>query len=63
MALEEQQVVERAVGIMLSRSGGTAEEALDRLRRMSQSEHRKLPVVAQSLIEEAVRRASRRRSD
>lgn len=62
VALEEQQVVERAVGIMLSRSGGTAEEALDRLRRMSQSEHRKLPLVAQSLVEEAVRRASRRRS-
>ncbi len=59
-ALEEQQVVERAVGIMLSRSGGTAEEALDRLRRLSQSEHRKLVVVAQALVDEAVRRAARR---
>jgi GAF domain-containing protein len=61
VALEEQQVVERAIGIMLSRSGGTAEEALSRLRRMSQSEHRKLPLVAQSLVDEAVRRASRHR--
>lgn len=62
-ALEEQQVVERAIGIMLSRTGGTAEEALDRLRRTSQSEHRKLPVVAQALVDEAVRRATRRHPD
>ena len=63
VALEEQQSVERAIGIMLSRTGGTAEEALDRLRLISQSEHRKLAAVAESLVEEAVRRASRRHPD
>jgi GAF domain-containing protein len=62
-ALEEQQVVERAIGIMLSRTGGTPEEAHERLRRMSQAEHRKVPVVAQSLVDEAVRRASRHRPE
>jgi GAF domain-containing protein len=61
-ALEEQRVVERAIGIMLSRSGGTPEEALGRLRRASQAEHRKLAVVAQALVDEAVRRASHHRS-
>ena len=60
-ALAEQQVVERAIGIMLSRSGGTAEAALDRLRRTSQAEQRTLAVVAQALVDEAVRRASHRR--
>ena len=61
VALEQHQVVERAIGIMLSRSGGSAEEALARLRRMSQTEHRKLDVVAQALVDEAVRRAAQRR--
>lgn len=58
--LGEQQVVERAIGIMLSRTGRTPEEALDRLRHLSQTEHRKLPEVARTLVDEAVRRASRR---
>lgn len=61
--LEQYRVVHQAVGIMLSRSGGTAEEALDRLRRRSQAEHRKLPAVAQTLVDEAVRRAGQRRPD
>jgi GAF domain-containing protein len=59
-ALETRGVVDRAVGIMMSRSGGTDAEALERLREMSQSEHRKLSVVARSIVDEAVRRANAR---
>jgi GAF domain-containing protein len=59
-ALGEQQVVERAVGVLLSRHGGTAEEALEGLRRTSEAEQRTLVVVAQALVDEAVRRASDR---
>lgn len=51
-------VVERAVGIMMSRSGGTATETRARLRELSQAEHRKLTEVAQRIIDEAVRRAN-----
>lgn len=48
---------------MMSRSGGTEAEALDRLRTLSQHQHEKLPVVAQSIVQEAVRRARGRRTD
>ena len=60
-ALETRGVIDRAVGILMSRSGGTAEEALERLRALSQHEHHKLPLVARQIIDEAVRRAEARR--
>ena len=63
VALSSRGVIERAVGIMMSRSGGTEAEALDRLRTLSQHQHEKLPVVAQSIVQEAVRRARARRTD
>ena len=59
-ALETRGVVDQAVGIMMSRSGSTDAEAMDRLRELSQSEHRKLAVVARSIVDEAVRRANAR---
>ena len=59
-ALQARGVVERAVGILLSRTGGTETEAMQRLRELSQSEHRKLSAVAQSIVDEAVRRANAR---
>ena len=63
-ALETRGVIERAIGILMSRSGGTAHDALERLRALSQHEHHKLPVVAQQIIDEAVRRAqARHRAD
>jgi GAF domain-containing protein len=62
-ALSSRGVIERAIGIMMSRSGGTEAEALDRLRTLSQHQHEKLPVVAQSIVQEAVRRARGRRTD
>lgn len=59
-ALETRGVVDRATGILMSRGGGTAEEALERLRALSQHEHHKLAFVAQQIIDEAVRRAEAR---
>jgi GAF domain-containing protein len=59
-ALESREVIDRAVGIMMSRSGVSGQEALDRLRRLSQHEHRKLSQVAEQIVDEAVRRARTR---
>lgn len=60
-ALASRGVIEQAMGIVRARSGGTAEEAFDRLRVISQSENVKLAVVAQRLVDDAVRRAAARR--
>ena len=62
-ALETRGVIDRAVGIVMSRSGGTAEEALARLRTVSQHDHHKLADVARQIVDEAVRRAHARGRD
>jgi GAF domain-containing protein len=59
-ALELRGVIDRAVGILMSRSGGTEHEALERLRVLSQHEHRKLAEVARQIVDEAVARARAR---
>jgi len=59
-ALDTRGVIDRAVGIMMSRSGDTEQEALEGLRALSQREHRKLVVVAWQIVDEAVRRAHAR---
>ena len=59
-ALETRGIIDRAVGIVMSRSGGTAEEALSRLRTVSQNDHHKLAEVARQIVDEAVRRAHAR---
>lgn len=61
-AVENRAVIDRAVGILISRSGIGPTEALERLRRLSQGEHRKLAAVAQGVVEEAARSARARRS-
>ena len=53
-------MIDQAVGVLMSRTGATADEAFDRLRAMSQSGHVKLHVVARSVMDEAVRRARAR---
>jgi ANTAR domain len=55
-ALEARGVIDRAIGIMMCRSGGTEDQALARLRALSQNEHHKLAVVARQIIDDAVRR-------
>jgi GAF domain-containing protein len=59
-ALEVRGVIDRAVGILMSRSGSTEHEALERLRSLSQQEHRKLAEVARQILNEAVARARAR---
>lgn len=59
-ALESRAVIDQAIGIIRSRSGASAEEAFDRLTRLSQTQNIKLHVVAERLVEEAVRRAKAR---
>lgn len=61
-ALGNRAVIDQAIGIVRSRAGGSAEDAFDRLRHISQSENVKLSVVAQRLVDEAVRRAHARHS-
>ena len=60
-ALDSRAVIDQAIGIIRSRSGVSAEVAFDRLTRMSQTENIKLHVVAERLVDEAVRRARARR--
>lgn len=55
--LEERMVVERAIGVVMSRSGVDELEALRRLTTLSQHQHVKLVLVARNLVDEAVRRA------
>jgi len=63
-ALEKRGVVDRAIGIMMSRTGSTEPEAFARLRALSQGSHQKLAVVAAQIVDEAVHRAqARNRSD
>jgi AmiR/NasT family two-component response regulator len=62
-ALSTRAVVDRAIGILMSRSGVTEHEALERLRGLSQHEHQKLAVVAQQIVDEAVRRARARHGE
>ena len=61
-ALETRGVIDRAVGILMSRSGSTEAEALERLRALSQHEHQKLATVARQIVDEAVRRARARQA-
>jgi GAF domain-containing protein len=59
-ALINRAVIDRAIGILMSRSGITEDEALGRIRQISQTEHTKMAVVATSIVQEAVRRARAR---
>jgi GAF domain-containing protein len=59
-ALDNRAVIDQAIGIIRSRSGGSAAEAFERLAKLSQTENVKLYAVAERLVEEAVRRASAR---
>jgi GAF domain-containing protein len=53
-------VIDQAIGIIISRTGITPEQAFDRIRRTSAQEHIKVSVVATSIVEAAARRARAR---
>lgn len=59
-ALVSRPVIDQAIGLLRSRSGGSADEAFAQLRTISQAEHRKLAEVAQRIVDESVRRARAR---
>ncbi len=61
-ALTSRAVIDQALGIIRSRTGASAQEAFDRLRVMSQSQHVKVAEVSRVLVEEAVRRARARQA-
>ncbi|WP_197376244.1 GAF and ANTAR domain-containing protein [Mycolicibacterium baixiangningiae] len=56
-ALDSRAVIDQAIGIIRSRSGASGEEAFARLTKISQNENVKLHIVAERLVDEAVRRA------
>lgn len=59
-ALTSRSTIDQAIGIIRSRSGGTAEEAFAVLTRASQNGNIKLNRVAEQIVEESVRRARAR---
>ena len=61
-ALSSRAVIDQALGILMSRRGGTAAEAFESLRWMSQHNNVRLNAVAQDIVDEAVRRARARHS-
>jgi GAF domain-containing protein len=62
-ALANRSAIDHAIGIIMSRTGISEEEAFVQLRIMSQDEHVKLSVVAVRLVEQAVSRARTRRAE
>jgi GAF domain-containing protein len=62
-ALTNRAVIDQAIGILMSRSGITADEAFERLRTLSQRQHMKVAEIAAGVVEAAVRRARDRHHD
>jgi GAF domain-containing protein len=60
--LTTRPVIDQAIGIMMARTGRSAEDALSQLRTVSQAEHRKLAEIAQHIVDEALRRARARQA-
>lgn len=61
-ALTNRAVIDHSIGILISRSGCTPTEAFNKLRVVSQSESKKVAEVAQSIVDDASRRARARQS-
>jgi GAF domain-containing protein len=61
-ALTNRAIIDQALGIIRSRTGASAEEAFDKLRTMSQTQHLKVAEVSRVLVDEAVRRARARKA-
>lgn len=62
-ALTNRATIDQAIGIICARQGFTATEAFARLRTISQGENVKLHVVAQNIVNEAIRRARARHAE
>ena len=55
-ALEARAVIDQAIGILMSRSGGTEDDAGVWLRSLSRDEDHMLVVIARQIIDDAVRK-------
>jgi hypothetical protein len=62
-ALTSRAVIDQAIGILMSRTGVTADEADDQLRVLSQHEHTTMVAIAQNVVSQAVRLARARHQD
>jgi GAF domain-containing protein len=60
-ALHARAIIDQAVGILRSRTGGSAEEAMATLRQLSQRQQRTLALTADEIVAQAVARAQSRR--
>jgi GAF domain-containing protein len=56
-AMINRAVIDQAIGIIISRTGITQDEAFERLRILSRTEHLKVSAVATSIVDAAARRA------
>ncbi|GAA3630114.1 GAF and ANTAR domain-containing protein [Kineosporia mesophila] len=59
-ALTSRATIDQAIGIVLSRTGKTPDEAFEVLRRQSQQDHVKLSEVAAQVVDQAMSRARAR---
>jgi hypothetical protein len=59
-ALKSRAVIDQAIGILMSRSGCTEQEAFERLRASSQARHLRVSFLAQQIVTDAIRRARAR---
>jgi transcriptional regulator with GAF, ATPase, and Fis domain len=62
-ALTSRSVIDQALGIVISRSGCSADEAFEKIVTISKAENRKVSAVAQQMVEDARRRARARHTD
>ena len=62
-ALTSRAEIDQALGVMMSRTGASAQEAFDKLRELSQSRSIKLTEVAREVLGQAVRRARARHTE
>jgi len=62
-ALTSRAVIDQALGILMSRTGSTVEQAFDRLREVSQKDNVKLRDVAHQVVDTAVRQARARSAE
>ncbi len=62
-ALRIRPVIDQAIGIIRSRTGKSEQEAFERLREISSTEHIKISEIARRLVDDAARRATTKRQE
>lgn len=61
-AISTRPIIDQAIGVIRSRNGASTEDAMARLRALSQGEHTKLAVLARRIVDQAADRARARRT-